>query len=286
MDLDIAVVLALGAAFLNTSNDLIYRSVALKCRNTGPLPFYLVSSVSSLVVAILLNTAGSQAENILYFARTDLIYGTLIGMLSFITYILYLSRFSGQNTTLSVTIYRMNLIPGIILATLFLGETLTFKRASAIFLCVLSLFVLSHFKTGNLKKDKYFILSIFAFFGGGIINAVNKSAMSQGGNSFKILIVRFVVVSILAVLLVVVKRSARFDKRAVKYAIMSGTVFTLTIYLILEAMKTGDVSLVLPVTQLSFALVVIAGWVIYKEKLNYIKVTGICLAILSVILVN
>lgn len=54
-----------------------------------------------------------------------------------------------------------------------------------------------------------------------------------------------------------IKVIAAGDTNVLKYAVLSETVFAVTIYCILEAMKTADCSKVLLVTQLSFTLVVL-----------------------------
>ncbi|OGO80991.1 MAG: hypothetical protein A2Y21_00570 [Clostridiales bacterium GWC2_40_7] len=120
--MNIAVVLALTGAAFNVGNDLLYRKVSIFNRGTGPLPFYLMSSAASSVFALGFIMFNSRGIRELHFGTPDLVYGGVLGVLSFVTYMLYLTSFSGDNTSMSVTIYRMNLIPGILLAMLFLGE--------------------------------------------------------------------------------------------------------------------------------------------------------------------
>ena len=60
----------------------------------------------------------------------------------------------------------------------------------------------------------------------------------------------------------------------------------ISVFLILEALKVGDVALVLPITQLSFTLIIVVSWLFFKEKMSIKKIIGILLAIGSVFLMN
>lgn len=284
--MNIAVTLALTAAAFNAGNDLLYRKASLISRNTGPLPFYFVSSAASSAIALGFDIFNSGGPGKLHFETVDLFYGGILGVLSFVTYILYLMSFSGDNTSVSVTIYRMNLIPGIILAVIFIGEVISLKRGLAIIFCVLSVLLLGSFRFGRLKDNRHLLLSIGALLSGGVLNFINKSAVIHGGNALNLLFVRFLVVSVLTGIFIIHKKSFKFDKKALKYAILSGLLLMIAIYLILEAFKTGDVALVLPITQLSFTLIVIASWIFFKEDMNVKKLSGIILAIGSVLLMN
>lgn len=283
--MSIPVILALAGALFNTGNDLLYRKVSLICRRTGPLPFYLISSAAAAVIALIINFFKLGGIGSVYFGVPDITYGIVLGVLSFVTYILYLMSFSGENTSVSVTIYRMNLIPGILLAVAFLGEVISLRRGAAILLCILSVLLLSSFKS-KLLDNRRLLLSIGAFLSGGVLNYVNKVAITHGGNSFKLLFVRFTIVAVLTSIFIVVKKAWVFDVKIVKYAILSGFVLMFSIYFILEALKTGDVGLVLPVTQLSFTLVAISSWVFFKEKASVKNLLGVVVAVCSVLLMN
>ena len=220
------------------------------------------------------------------FSTPDIAYGIVLGALSFLTYILYLTSFSGDNTSVSVTIYRMNMIPGILLAVIFLGEAVDPRRGSAIISCILSVLLLGSWKFGRLKDDRHLLLSIGACISGGVLNVVNKAAIVQGGNSFNLLFIRFTLVFVLTGLFIIFRKAWTIDRKTVKYALFSGILLMLAIYFILEAFRSGDVALVLPVTQLSFTLVVFASRAIFKEVISVRKVIGKLQAVSSDLLMK
>jgi uncharacterized membrane protein len=280
-----AVVMALTGVVFNAGYDLINRKASIINRKSGTWTFYLMASVSSCLVALLLNVL-TKGMNGFSIGRQDLLYGIVIGIISSITFILYLKSFSGDNTSTSVTIFRMNMIPSIILAVFFLGETISLRRGIAIIVCIISVLMLNSWKFGKLPDMRYLLPSLGAFLFGGILNFVNKMAVTAGCNSFSLLFIRFLVVSVIAGTFILVRKSFYFDKKVVKYAVGSGMMIIGAIYFILEGLKRGDIALVLPITQLSFILVVIISWLFFKEKMNTVKIIGIFLAIGSIFLIN
>jgi uncharacterized membrane protein len=160
---------------------------------------------------------------------------------------------------------------------------LPFFAVSSVYCFVL---LLSSWKFGKFEDNRHLLLSIGACISGGVLNFVNKSAVAHGSNSFNLLFVRFVVVTLLTGVFILLQKSYKFEKITIKYALLSGLFLMLAIYFTLEAFKTGDVALVLPVTQLSFTLIVIVSWIFFKEEANVKKIIGIMLAIGSVFLIN
>jgi len=279
------VLLALFAAVLNTGNDILYRKASTDKPSSNPLYFYILSSAASLVASLGF-IIGTDKAGWHYFINRDLFYGSALGVLSFITYILYLSSFTGDNTSVSVTIFRMNMIPSALLAVFFLGETISLRRGIAIFLCLASLLLLGSLRFGKLKDNRHLFLSLGAFLSGGVLNIVNKLAVINGGNTFRLLFIRFTVVVVLTGIMIIVRKSGVFDRKIIIYSILSGLFLMFSIYFTLEALKIGDVTLVLPVVQLSFALIAVISWIFFKEKMHIRKIFGVIIAIAAVLLIN
>jgi len=284
--MNIAAILALVSTVFNTGNDLIYRKASIINREAGSLTFYLVSAATSSIAALVLNIITSKGLAGMNYGAPTLFYGLILGGLSFITFMLYLKSFSGENTSVSVTIFRMNMIPSILIAVAFMGETISLRRGIAIILCIISVLMLNSWKLGKLPDMRYLLPSLGAFLSGGVLNVVNKMAVGSGCNSFSLISVRFLFVTVLAGLCILLKKSFHFEKKAVKYAAASGVTLIMAIYFVLEALKTGDIALVLPITQLSFIMVVVISWLFLKEKMTKTKIIGIFLAVGSVFLIN
>ncbi|MHB1483381.1 MAG: DMT family transporter [Saccharofermentanales bacterium] len=280
------IILALTGAGFNSGNDLLYRKMAVINRDNSHLPFYFLSSAAAAIIAFFFVILESHGISGIVFQAADIIFGLTIGVLSFFTYILYLTSFSGANTSVSVSIYRMNLVPGILIAVFFMGEIVSFKRSIAIICCLASVYLLGSWKSGKAADKRYLYLSIAACLSGGVLNAVNKIAVTHGADSFNLLFVRFLMVTLLAGIVIINRKSYNFENKTIKYAVFSGLFLMSAIYFILESFKTGDIALVLPVAQLSFTIIVIISWIFLKEKMSVRKISGIILAVLSITLIN
>ncbi|MRS05854.1 hypothetical protein EG832_21945, partial [bacterium] len=183
--MDHNILLALAGAGFNAGNDLLYRKASIMNRSASLLPFYLISAVSASAIAMLFIIIKSGWAGLMFFGTADLFYGAVLGVLSFVTYILYLSSFSGDNTSVCVTIYRMNMVPAILLAVIFMGEVIDLKRGAAIVCCIISMILLGSRHSAGPEKGRKIMLSIGACMTGGVLSFVNKVAMIHGADSFR-----------------------------------------------------------------------------------------------------
>ena len=277
---------ALSACVLNAGNDLIYSRKSRSKNDNSVLAFYFLSSLGSAILAFFFVMVSSGETSGISFSKQDIFYGITLGLLSFCTYYLFILSFSDSNTSITVTIYRMNMIPGILLAVLFLGEALNIRRGLAILACVVSISLLSSWKIKGFVEGRSLICSVGACLFGSVLNVLNKIAVQQGGVPFKLIFLRFVVVVIITGIIIALKKSWRIDRKSIKFAFLSGAFLMSAIFMTLKAYKTSDVAIVLPITQLSFALVALVSWLFFKEKMNMKKVLGILFAIGTILLIK
>lgn len=278
-----AVLFALLGAGLNSANDLVYWKSAIGRSVKEVYLFYFFSSLFSAVFALLstLLMKGSFA-----IETVDILYGILLGVLSFCAYILFLFSFSGSNTSVAVTIYRLNLIPGIILAVIFLNETISWRRGLGVILCIASMLLFAGKLRYGLAQKKPLLLSLGACILGGVLNLLNKVAMLHGADSARLLFWRFLAVSLISGVILLTKRPDRPALKDIKYAMISGLLLMLAVLSILTALKTGDVSVIIPITQMAFVIVALISWAFLGEKMTKTKLAGILCAVLAVILIS
>lgn len=278
-----AVLFALLGAGLNSANDLVYWKSAIGRSVKVVYLFYFFSSLFSAVFA-LLSTLLINGSFVI--ETVDVLYGILLGVLSFCAYILFLFSFSGSNTSVSVTIYRLNLIPGIILAVIFLDETISWRRGLGVILCVVSMLLFAGKLRYGLAQKKPLLLSLGACILGGVLNLLNKVAMLHGADSARLLFWRFLAVSLISGVILWTKRPARPVFKDIKYAMLSGLLLMLAVLSILTALKTGAVSVIIPITQMAFVIVALISWAFLGEKMTKTKLAGILCAIFAVILIS
>lgn len=279
--MNIPVLFALAGSGLNTINDLIYRKTMYESsKNT--LTFYAYATFSSALVALIINFL---VYGQIGFSIIEIGYGILLGILSFGVYILFLLSFSGGSTVVCVTVYRLNMIPGTFLAIVFLDEYISPKRAIGIILCTFTIILFAIGEKFDSKRGKRAIyLSIGACLLGGILNYLNKLAVSIGGAPLVLIFWRFFTASILATIILIRGKSNNIEVRSIIYSFVSGSALLMAIFFILIALKEGDLSFVIPITQLSFVITSMISSFILKEKTDKFKKLGVVSAVAAVLL--
>lgn len=282
-----AFVYSLTAGLFNSSNDLVFRSISTGGERNKLMSFYAVSAVSAAVGAVA--AAGIAGTLGTLFLLPNILFGLLTGFLSFLAYLLYLSSFNGSNTSVAVTIYRMNMIPGVILAAAALGEVISLRRGIAILLCAASIIILMYERSDRHDKlnIRSLVYSVLACLLGGLLNTINRASMMYGATSLNVIFWRFVVVSVCVVLCQIWNKNSLFEKSELKRGSISGLFMIVAIFFILEALRDADVAFVIPLSQM-LAIVLVTGVsiIFFKEGMNKRKIIGIFMALLAVFLIN
>lgn len=271
-------------SLVNTSNDLVVSKQASNPKGGGVLPFSFLSAVFSLLSAVVLMFIIPAGQTGQFFAQADLIYGSIMGLLSFGTYYFFYKSFSGSNTTVAVTIFRMNMVPGIILAILFTSEEITLKRSLAIIACVISIALFSSWNFREQKFSIHLVYSIIAMLMGALLNLFNKIGVRSGGTPSKMMLFRFLVVILVTAVVLTRNKLWTFSRSSIKFAAASGFLLVMSIYLFMTAVKTSDISVIQPITQLSITFVALISWLFYGEAMTAKKVLAILLAFSTVLL--
>lgn len=287
---------AIAGALLNAANDLVYRSSSAGKNREEVLSFYFVSSAISAVISL---AAGLVIYKGAIFDVPSIVYGVILGVLSFLSYILFLFSFTGNNTSTTVTIFRLNMIPSIILAVIFLKESISLKRGIGIALSIVCIFLIAGFHVPGKGQDKIrlmdksIVVSLFACLFAGFINFTNKLAVNAGTKSFNLLLWRYIVVTLIAGFFLFKER--RWEIKAGQWhitrkgffiAFISSIILWSSILNMLIAMETGDVAMIIPITQMAIVIIAVISWLFFKEKMYPRKVAGIILAVMAVILIS
>jgi len=285
------VLLSLVCALLCAVNDILYKRTA-SADTGGKYAFYCMSSFFSLAFFLIFCLFKSG----IVFDTVNIVFGILAGILSFFAYMFFLQSFGSGNTVLTVTIFRLNLIPGIILAIIFLSEELSLRRTLAVILCVISIFLLmagknkGSFSIKNIRTV-FLILSVAACLIAGLLNLINKTSVMRGGDPVQILLWRFLVVSLLSLVPFYLYRpnasdSAKTGIKRISISAASGILVALLNLCALIALTTGDLGLVVPITQMAFVPVSLFSWIALKEKVDPVKIAGFVCAVFSIFLIT
>ena len=301
--------LAVAVLGANAVNDLLYRKASVGADRKHIYAFYLSAAGASAIIALGLGGISREGWPIagnMQGMLTSLFYGILAGVLSCTAYLFFLLSFTGRNTAVTATIYRMNMVPGILLAILFLGETPGIGRIIAILLCVAGILYFCGPLKGKAqplvpttpavcdeestmtaeaakaaKTAKTGILySVAAFLSAGVLNFILKLAAVAGVPSFHLLFWRFFTVAAIVLVIMIIRRMPLSAGRHTGLAILSGLVLMTGVWCMLRAFRTGDVSALLPITQMSFIPVALFSRILLKEPLSRRIIPGMAAAML------
>ena len=279
-----AVLFAIFGAALNTGNDLVYRRSALGYNTGSVITFYFFAALACVVIG---GPAALIRSGALASGAAEILFGAALGIVSFGAYLFFLLSLSGGSASIGVTIFRLNMIPAILLARIVLNERIDPARGIGIVFCVISIYLLA----GSGKKEsklaaKYIMLSVGACLLGGATTFMNKLAVQAGHESLHLLFWRFIAVALIGAGLLTGMRKWQPRREHAKYAPLSGFFMYSSIFFILEALARGDLSLVMPITQLSFVFVTVISWIFFGELITVRKAAGSLLAVLAVILIT
>ena len=279
------ILYAIFGAVLNTGNDLVYRQSAAAKPTGEIITFYFYASAAC---GLMGGFAALIATGMLAGSIDELLFGVALGGLSFVAYLLFLLSLTGGSASAGVTIFRLNMIPAILFANMLLMEKIGVRRGIGIALCVVSIVLLAG--SGGSSKSRVSLrrsfISVGACLLGGAATFFNKVAMTEGYQPFRLLFWRFVTVTAICGIYLSVGSMWRPSKEHLKYAPLSGFFMCASLYFILEALQGGDLSVVMPITHLSFVFVALFSWIFLHEPVTPRKTVGSVLAVAVVILIT
>ncbi len=290
MDLGVyAVIMALISLCAAGVLDVLYKSFA---SNVGGRGFFmagigLVWGVAQLIFML----AGNQAFAI---NHATLLYGTLSGMAVALANLLLIGSMKYINVSLGSTVYRLNTIGVVILSVIFLQEQIDFLRAVGVSLGVISviLLYLPHRKESLLQKNAHISLSAFQLLQlillASLLRALygifTKIGLTQGADANAILLFGAFFWFVLGLgYAVIVGEDLRKNLKAkIQYVLMASAAVFIIVNSLIEGLKYGDASLVIPIANISFVLALMISVMRGMEKLDLPKIIAVILGALAI----
>jgi drug/metabolite transporter (DMT)-like permease len=284
-----AVIFALTAMMLITVNDILYSKTLRNTDIKSILIFYVFSSLASFAAILAINgfTSINEGAPVLPDSN-EIIIGSITGLLAVGTYLFYFLSISlGQSSSLSVTVFRLNLIPSVLFSVIFLNEKPGWLLSVAILLCVLSILLMRENKSGALTMNLQLIYSLAACFLAAVLNTVNSSAAkTEGLSSPGLLLVRSATAAAVSVILLLVPKVRQgVTLKNFLTGGICGVILSAELFVALEALKNGTVSSVIPITQLSFVVVAIYFWAFEKQRPALRKMISIISAAAAIVMI-
>lgn len=297
------IILALVAMLANSGYDIAMQQNAVRIKGDKNKFLFVLSVVSFLIGLVL-----SVVKHIDLFRHANIFYGIICGIVAFGGYYAYLISMYGKNRSVYTIFIRLSFILSIVFSFLFLGDKLNLFKIFAIVLCCGAMVLLS-FNDNQFKKtkqsskgrfkDKYLLAALVSCLFLAALNTVNKYAANDNVDTFAVLFWRYVTFSLILLSIIVYnyyknkkygKRipivSAGNKKQFFLLGAFGGLMIFVSICAMIEAMKYNDVSVVLPISQLSFVITMFLNKIRFKEKMTMSKYAGAIIAFISIVLVT
>lgn len=304
------IILALVAMLANSGYDIAMQQNAVRIKGDKNKFLFVLSVVSFLIGLVM-----SVVKHIYLFRFANIFYGIVCGIVAFGGYYAYLISMYGKNRSVYTIFIRLSFILSIVFSFLFLGDELNLFKILAIVLCCGAMLLLclnqdSGKSAGSLNnkqsskgrfKDKYLLAALVSCLFLAALNTVNKYAANDNVDTFAVLFWRYVTFSLILLLLLIVKRlkyrhsknstiiktsQLQYKKQFFFFAGLAGILIFISIFSSIEAFKHNDISIVLPITQLSFVVTMFFNKHYYKEKMTMFKYAGAVIAFISIVLVT
>ena len=266
--------------------DLVFKLYSAEQRSRGMLIF------GTGCVWILLQLVYIDYHDLtLAFDSATLVYGIAAAVFVTLSNILLLECMGHLPISMASTIYRLNTIPLVILAFVFLGENPGQIAGLGILLglvTVLLLYQPKHIETSAIPHFKLFVLLII---GASCLRALygifTKAGLSNGADANSIIFFAAIAWCLggLAYASLREKR-VRITAAKLKYMGITGALAFAIIWLLTTALALGDASLVVPLTNMGFVAAFVLSVLLKLEKLTARKTLAIATAVLAIVLLT
>lgn len=266
----------------NAGKDTVFKIAAAEEGGARTNLFYTLKAAFIVLLALLFLVV--IAREPLIHART-LPWAVPFGILTFATYMLALRSLVNSDASISITVFRLNFVISAAFAALFLHEALTIRKLIGLSLSLGAILVFFIGSRGGDQgaRNRGILLAVLACLCGAALNTLNKIALNAGASIFHLILYRYLVVCAIGGSLLAFRRESAVPSRKLLAASASCAVLMLaSLYFLLTALSTSEVTVVIPIAQLSFLFTALLSFVFLGEKLNLVKVTGIVIAVASI----
>ncbi|MFH1477902.1 MAG: EamA family transporter [Verrucomicrobiota bacterium] len=275
---------ALASMGCAAANDFVFKLYARRGESVG-------AYMALIGVVVVLVFGACLPDRNCLLDRNTLPWGILCGIFSIIANILFVKALIKGDMGVCATIFRLNLVPAALLAFLLFKEPVTTSRLAAIASGVVAV-VLFSWPAGKAVSKSFVSAAVVLIVLASLLRAgmglCYKAGLLNGANGYGLITlngVAWVIGGIICHFLIDRERW-RVPPSIMAYGALSGVLVCGIVLFMMLALKCGDASLVLPVTQMSFALTALAGIVFIKEPLTSRKCMGIALAMVCILLMG
>ncbi len=266
--------------------DLVFKFYSNRQRSRGMLIFG-VGCIWILLQSLYIG----YTDAVLQFNEVTLFYGIVAALFVTASNILLLECLGHLPISMGSTIYRLNTIPLVIMAFIFLGEDISLLKSLGIGAGLLTVILLYKPDEKSLNQSDrsglFLILIIVASCVRALYGIVTKAGVSNGGDANSMMLFAAIGWCLGGLLY------ARFREHRVvltadklRFIPVAGVLVFAIVWLLTTALTMGDASVIIPLTNMGFVAAFVFSVVLKLEHLTPRKLVAISTAVVSVVLLT
>ena len=261
--------------------DVTFRRFSLKERSRGMYVFGC-----GFVWLVLQLTYFTITDAQIRLDEGTILYGLLTGALLVLANILLIESLTGLDVSLGSMIYRLNTIGVVAISFVLLSEDVGFIKVLGIGIGVAAILILYKRADGSDTVPipiLFFVMAVAASAFRAIYGVASKVALEQGAAAEGLLVIAAISWIVGGFAYAAFReRRVRITGKKAAYALVSGTLAFAVVNALIEALKNGEASVVVPIANLSFAVAMLLSVFLGMEQLSSRKYIAIGCAALSV----
>ena len=263
-------------------------SILAKCgiRKTDSNVATFIRTIIVLLFSLLMVMIVGSFPTLKNLSAKTILFLVLSGLSTGASWLCYFRALQKGNINKVVPIDKSSTVLTIVLATIFLGESITlYKTLGIIAIGVGTLMMIEKKDTENKTEEKgwlfYAILSaVFASLTSILGKVGIEGVESNLGTAIRtvvVIVMSFVMVSVTGK----VKDIKRIDKKELAFILLSGLSTGASWLFYYRALQDGEASIVVPIDKLSILVTIAFSYFVFKEKLGKKALIGLILIVVG-----
>ena len=263
-------------------------SILAKCgiRKTDSNVATFIRTIIVLLFSLLMVMIVGSFPTLKNLSAKTILFLVLSGLSTGASWLCYFRALQKGNINKVVPIDKSSTVLTIILATIFLGESITlYKTLGIIAIGLGTLMMIEKKDTENKTEEKgwlfYAILSaVFASLTSILGKVGIEGVESNLGTAIRtvvVIVMSFVMVSVTGK----VKDIKRIDKKELVFILLSGISTGASWLFYYRALQDGEASIVVPIDKLSILVTIAFSYFVFKEKLGKKALIGLVLIVMG-----
>jgi uncharacterized membrane protein len=266
---------ALAALVFFGIGDLIYK----RGTAAGALPHQLLM-VQSWVLTASVTVYGFWTGTLRFGAGMG--WGALAGLFMMVAFYNFAHSLQSGQISINAPVFRLSFVITAALALLVLHEPLRAYKVAGITLALVAVWLLLGAPAAQAGMPSRSSLArvLVATAAMGVGNLVYKFGLRAGETPASLIVAQGCTVVMLAAALVAVKDGRiRPSRAALRYAPWAAVVLASGFICMVNSLRRGDASVMVPIAQMGFGVTAVLGFVLFGERVTGRKIAGLAAAL-------